>query len=274
MKVSLLGKKLGMTRLFTDDGRAIAVTVIEMEPSVVSQVKTTEKDGYDAIQLGYGKIKEKKVKKAQRGLFNKAKIPFKNTLYEIPLSQTAAVEQGDLIGIENFEAGDVIDVTGTSIGKGFQGVMKRHHFSGGRGSHGDKTGRRSGSIGQSAYPSRTFKNMRGPGQMGNKMVTTQNLEVVKVDTENNLLIVEGSVPGAKNSLVRISLSLKKGKDKELVVVKGQEEKKPETSQPDQAEEQATQVKTQTGETSQAEEPKDAKAEESDDAGEETKQEDK
>lgn len=220
MKVSLLGKKIGMTRIFTDDGSAIAVTVIEIEPSVVTALKNKDSDGYNAIQLGFGAVKEKKVKKAQKGFFAKSKLDLKKTLYEVRVDQAVdALQVGDSLGIDNFETGDYVDIAGTSIGKGFQGVMKRYHFSGGRASHGDKTGRRPGSIGQSAYPSRTFKNMKGPGQMGNEKVTTQNLQIIKVDAENNLIIVKGSVPGSKNNIVRVSLALKKAKENELKVIK-------------------------------------------------------
>lgn len=220
MKIGLLGKKVGMTRVFRDNGKAEAVTVLEVTPSVVTAVKSVERDGYAALQLGYGTRKEKHVNKCEKGFFDKIGTELKKVLYEVRTDvELKDVAVGTVIGIENFEAGDYVDVAGTSIGKGFQGVMKRHNFHGGRGSHGDKTGRRTGSIGQSAYPSRVFKGMRGPGRMGGKNVTTQNIEVVDVDLENNLLILKGAVPGAKNSVVKISISLKKGNDKDLVVVK-------------------------------------------------------
>ncbi len=219
MKISLLGKKIGMTRIFKDDGVAVAVTVVKVEPSVVTAVKTVEKDGYSAIQLGYGDVKEKNVNKPRKGFFEKIGVKPKRRLYEVRVDgPVEGVKPGDILGVENFEKGDYVDVSGLSKGRGFQGVVKRHGFSGGRGSHGDKTGRRPGSIGQSAYPSRVFKGMLGPGRMGGKRVAVQNLEIVDVDFEDMLLLVEGAVPGPNGGVVEIAVSLKKGKDKELKVV--------------------------------------------------------
>lgn len=224
MKIGLIGKKVGMTRIFQENGQAIAVTVIEIDPSVVTGVKTAKSDGYSALQLGYGDVvKAAKVNKAQKGFYKKSGVSLKKKLYEVrSVSDIEGVEAGDLLGIDNFEVGDYVDIVGTSIGKGFQGVMKRHNFAGGRASHGDSTGRRTGSIGQSAYPARVFKNMKNPGQMGNERVTVQNLPVVKIDAENNLLVVHGAVPGAKNNLVRVSISIKKNAEKELKVTKAQD----------------------------------------------------
>jgi large subunit ribosomal protein L3 len=224
MKIALKGKKIGMTRVFQEDGKAVVVSVVEMEPSVVTQVKSSATDGYSALRLGHGTVKEKKLNKAQKTFFEKSKIELKKNLYELRLEKDIdGVAVGDYVGIDNFEVGDFVDVTAVSIGKGFQGVVKRHHFGGGLETHGDTTGRCTGSIGQSAYPSRVLKNMRGPGQMGNEQVTVQNLEVIKVDVENNLLVVKGGIPGPKNSLVRVNGSLKRGTDRDIKVTKSKKQ---------------------------------------------------
>jgi large subunit ribosomal protein L3 len=275
MKVSLLGKKLGMTRVFTDDGSAVAVTVIELEPSVVTALKSKDTDGYDAIQLGFGSVKEKKVKKAQKGFFAKAKVELRKKLYEVRLDTAVdSLAVGDSLGVDNFEAGDFVDIEGTSIGKGFQGVMKRHHFSGGRASHGDKTGRRGGSIGQSAYPSRTFKNMKNPGRMGNEQVTTQNLKILKVDSENNVIVVQGSVPGAKNNIVRVSLALKKAKESDLKVIKAEREEKENPPSQESVQNASAETAVAEPENASANEPIEATVESNDSSEEQTKQEDK
>ncbi len=232
MKIGLFGKKIGMTRIFLENGTAVPVTVIEVQPSVITQIKTKDKDGYSALQLGYGERREKHTVKSQKALFQKVGTAFKDVLYEIRLNNDIDnINLGEELGIDNFEAGDIVDVSGISIGKGFQGVMKRHHFSGGRGSHGDKTGRRSGSIGQSSYPSRVFKGMKGPGRMGGEQVTVQNLKVIKVDVDNNILAVEGAVPGPKNNILRVSISLKEGTDKELKI-KGKKKSEKKTDVPE------------------------------------------
>lgn len=238
-----MAKKIGMTRIFHESGEAIAVTVLEVEPSVVTQLKNQENDGYNALQLGYGNRKSKNVRKPQRALFEKIGLDNKLVLYEVR-SETPieGVKPGDELGIDNFAAGDYVDVAGISIGKGFQGVMKRHHFSGGRGSHGDSTGRRTGSIGQCSYPSRVFKGMKGPGRMGGKRVTTQNLEVVSVDEENNLLVLAGSVPGPTNGFVEVGISLKRGVDKDIKVRSTQKEDKP-TEEPTEAQEHSENAQT-------------------------------
>ena len=218
MKIGLLGKKVGMTRIFRDNGAAVPVTVLEMEPSVVTKIKTKAKDGYSAIQLGYGVRKPKHITKSQKGFFEKIGVSCKNMVYEVRTKDDIdTLKRGDHLGVDNFVTGDIVDVSGISIGKGFQGVMKRHNFSGGRGSHGDGTGRRGGSIGQSSFPSRVFKGMKMPGRMGGENVTVQNLEVIKVDVDNNILVIQGAVPGPKNNVVRVNISLKKGTDKELKV---------------------------------------------------------
>ncbi len=219
MRISLLGKKIGMTRVFKENGEAVAVTAIEVSPSVVTQLKSSEKDGYTAIQLGYGAKKEKHLNKAQKVFYDKVAVAPVSKLYEVRCDGDVDLSVGDSLGIDNFTTGDYVDITAVSKGKGFQGVMKRHNFSGGRASHGDSTGRRGGSIGQSATPARVFKGMKGPGRMGGKSLTVQNVEVILVDEENNLILVEGGVPGAKNNVVRISLSLKKAEPRELKVTK-------------------------------------------------------
>ncbi|MBU1863969.1 MAG: 50S ribosomal protein L3 [Candidatus Omnitrophica bacterium] len=220
MKFGLLAKKVGMTKIFREDGEAVPATVLEVQPSVVTQVKTVEKDGYCSVQLGYGEQTGKRMPKAQKVVCEKLGIPYKDVLYEMRWDEEIQnVQPGDSIDIENFEVGDMVDVKGVSVGKGFQGVVKRHHFSGGRGSHGDKTGRRGGSIGQSSYPSRVFKGMKMPGRMGGRQVTVQNLEVLNVDIENHLLVVKGPIPGAGNNFVRVNIALKEGKDKEIKIKK-------------------------------------------------------
>jgi len=238
MKIGLLGKKIGMTRVFKEDGQALAVTVLEVQPSVVTAIKNEKRDGYCALQLGYGERKEKHTTKPLQGFFKKLKLSYKKVLYETPYDNSCeGLKPGDMIGIDNFSAGDFVDVTGTSIGKGFQGVMKRHNFHGGRASHGDATGRRPGSIGQSSFPSRVFKGVCMPGRMGGERTTIQNLEVVDVDLENNLLLIKGGVPGPEDKLVKVAISLKEGTDKELKITsedaKKEEvvEEKKEDSQP-------------------------------------------
>lgn len=224
MKIGMFAKKIGMTRLFRENGISNAVTVLEVQPSVILGVKTEAKDGYNAVQLAYENIKETKLNKSQRQVFKNRKISCKKHIYEIRTDDLDAVKVGDQIGIDNFQSEDFVDICGVSIGKGFQGVMKRHNFAGGRASHGDKTGRRPGSIGQCADPARVFKGIKGPGRMGGKQITEQNLKVYGVDYENNLLLIAGAVPGSKNSIVKVSLSLKKGRDSELKITKGAPEK--------------------------------------------------
>jgi len=221
MKVALLGKKIGMTRIFREEGSVIPVTVLEVAPSVITQVKTLEKDGYTALQLGYANQKEQRISKSKRGLFAKIAVPCKRFLYEVRSEkELEGLTPGDQIGIENFEIGDYVDVTGVSIGKGFQGAVKRHHFKGAKSfSHGDMSRKRTGSIGASAFPSRVLKGMKGPGRMGGRQVTVQNLPVVDIDLEHNLVLLEGAVPGSRNNMVRISVALKRGKAKELKIRK-------------------------------------------------------
>ncbi len=205
---AILGKKLGMTQIFLNDGTVIPVTAIEAGPCVVVQVKTIESDGYGAIQLGFQDAKEKHLTLPEKGHFDKNKILHKKVLNEFRVAAEETYEVGQEIKADIFSPGDRIDVSGVSIGKGFAGVIKRWGFSGGPGSHGSHAHRIPGSIGASATPSRVFKGKQLPGHMGNQKRTVQNLEVVKVDSEQNLLLVKGSVPGAEGTIVRIRESVK------------------------------------------------------------------
>ena len=208
MKKAILGKKLGMTQIFDENRKLVPVTVIEAGPCFVSQKKTVEKDGYDAIQVAFGDIRESLVNKPKKGHFTKAGIPVKRFVKEFRLEDTSAYEVGSEIKAEVFAAGDKIDVTGISKGQGFQGVIKRHNFSRGPMSHGSKFHRAVGSMGASSDPSRTFKNKKMPGHMGCEKVTIQNLTVVKVYPEKNIILVKGAVPGPNKGLVTIKNSIK------------------------------------------------------------------
>jgi large subunit ribosomal protein L3 len=207
----LLGKKLGMTRLFTEDGRWIEVTVLETGPCTVVQRKTKEKDGYDAVQLGFGEVKEQRLKKPQKGHFQKAGVVPKRTLREFRVAEDSELQAGDELKVDLFSAGERVDVIGTSKGRGFAGVMRRHGFKGGPGAHGSNFHRRPGSIGNSADPAEVYKNKRMPGHMGDRRITVQNLEVVTVDPERNLLLVRGAVPGANGGLITVSKAVKGGR---------------------------------------------------------------
>ena len=205
MNKGLIGKKLGMTQIFAEDGRRIPVTVVEAGPCVVLQKKTIVKDGYNAIQIGFG---QKEAAKSVRPLVGHCKAAGQGVfghLRELRLSDVDQYNVGDQINADIFAPGDIIDVTGTSIGKGFQGVVKRHGFGGvGQSTHGQHNRLRApGSVGASSFPSRVFKGMRMAGQTGNARVTVQNLQVLKVIAEHNLLLVKGSVPGCKGSIVLI-----------------------------------------------------------------------
>ena len=208
MSKGIIGKKLGMTQVFADDGSAVGVTAIEVEPSVVLQVKTKDKDGYDAVQLGYGRVKQKNVTKPLQGHFNKANKGFFRFVREFP-AHSETYEVGQEISADIFAMGDYVDVVGTSKGKGFQGVVKRHGFGGGRATHGSMFHRAPGSIGASADPSRVFKGTKMGGHMGNVRKTVQNLKVWQVRSERNLLLLEGSVPGSRNSFLLITKAKKK-----------------------------------------------------------------
>jgi large subunit ribosomal protein L3 len=208
MSKGIIGKKLGMTQVFAEDGAAIGVTAIEVEPSIVVQVKTKEKDGYDAIQIGYGRIKQKNVTKPLQGHFNKANKGFFRILKEFP-TEPGQYEVGQEITADIFQAGSYVDVIGTSKGKGFQGVVKRHGFRGGRATHGSMFHRAPGSIGASADPSRVFKGTKMGGHMGAVQKTIQNLKIWQVRPERNLLLIKGSIPGCKNGYVVIRQARKK-----------------------------------------------------------------
>jgi large subunit ribosomal protein L3 len=198
-----------MTQVFAEDGLLIPVTVIQAGPCLVVQKKTADKDGYDAVQIGLvEKVSSRRVTGAMRGHYEKAGVTPVRTLAEVPYSGEANV--GDKVQVDIFKEGDAIDVVGQSKGKGFQGVVKRHHFRGGRATHGSMFHRAPGSIGASAFPSRVMKGMRMGGRMGGAQVTVKNLRVAKVDPENNLLYVRGAVPGGRNGLVYVQFS-KNGK---------------------------------------------------------------
>jgi large subunit ribosomal protein L3 len=203
----IIGRKVGMTQVYAEDGQAFPVTVIQAGPCVVVQRKSKDKDGYTAVQLGL--VESRKVKhvtKAMKGHFDKAGLPPCRVLREFRVADGAEVKVGDKVSVEQFAPGDSIRVTGTSRGHGFQGVVKRHHFRGGAATHGSMFHRAPGSIGASAFPSRTLKGMRGAGHMGSERVTIQSVRVVRVDASNNLLVVRGSVPGAGGSIVVIRKS--------------------------------------------------------------------
>ncbi|MBG0785683.1 MAG: 50S ribosomal protein L3 [Anaerolineaceae bacterium] len=199
----LIGRKVGMTQIFDDDGIAVPVTVIEAGPCYVAQIKTTEKDGYSAVQLGFGETKPKRLTGGQLGHLKRNELPPVKILREFRTSKPE-VEEGDLLKADVFAAGDRVDVIGTSKGRGFAGVMKRYNFGGGPITHGQSDRQRSpGSLGSGTTPGRVFKGKRGPGRMGNERVTSANVRVVLVDPERNLLAVDGSVPGPKGGMVMI-----------------------------------------------------------------------
>ncbi|MDR2559728.1 MAG: 50S ribosomal protein L3 [Oscillospiraceae bacterium] len=208
MKKGLIGKKIGMTQIFSEAGKVIPVTVVEAGPCVVVQAKTDENDGYTALQLGYGDISPKGVNKPRQGHFKKNDLPFKRCLREFKL-ENAEHNVGDILKADVFAEGDVIDVCGISKGKGFQGSIKRHGNSRGRESHGGgPTHRHAGSMGANSSPSRIFKGKKLPGHMGAERVTVQNLTVVKVDAENNLIAIRGAIPGPKGGVVYITDAVK------------------------------------------------------------------
>jgi large subunit ribosomal protein L3 len=200
----ILGKKLGMTQIYADDGTAVPVTVIQAGPCLVVQRKTVETDGYDAVQIGLVEDKPaKKVGRPREGHFKKAGVAPVREVVELRLDAGEDANPGDSVNVSIFAEKEWVDVIGTSKGKGFQGVMKRHGFRGGRASHGSMFHRAPGSIGQSAYPSRVMPGMRGTGRMGGERVTVKNLQVIKVDAEQNLIYVRGAVPGPKSGYLQI-----------------------------------------------------------------------
>ena len=208
MKKAILATKVGMTQIFNEDGLLIPVTVLQAGPCVVTQIKTEDNDGYAAVQVGFGQIREKLVNKPEKGHFEKAGVDVKRFLKEFKFDNAAEYEVGQEIKADIFAAGDHIDATAISKGKGFQGAIKRHGQSRGPMTHGSKYHRHAGSNGAASDPSKVAKGKKMPGQMGNVQVTVQNLEIVRVDTENNLLLVKGAVPGPKKSLVTIKESVK------------------------------------------------------------------
>ncbi len=205
---ALLGKKLGMTQIFDGEGNVVPVTVLQVEPNVIVLKRTSVKDGYEAIQLGYGQIKPQHVNKPMQGHYAKAEVKPRKLLREFRVEDAGQYEVGQELAVDTFKEGDLVDVSGKSRGKGFAGVIKRHGHSRGPMSHGSKYHRGVGSMGASADPSRVFKGKKLPGRMGGKKVTVQGLDVVRVDVERDLLLVRGSVPGAKGSYVTIKESVK------------------------------------------------------------------
>ena len=199
----ILGRKQGMTQMFCEDGSAVGVTVVAAGPCVVTQVRTQETDGYDAVQLGFEDIRERRLRKPQRGHFKKSDVAPKRFLREERLGAPAERAVGDTVTCETFATGDLVDVTGTTKGKGFAGTIKRHGFSRGLMTHGCMNKRRPGAIGACAYPSRVFKGKRMSGHMGARRHTTKNLQVMRVDTGRNLLFLKGAVPGPNGGFVQI-----------------------------------------------------------------------
>ena len=208
MKKAMLTTKIGMTQIFGEDGSLIPVTVLEAGPLVVTQVKTVENDGYSAVQVGFGEIREKLVNKPLKGHFAKAGVAAKRYLKEFKFENAEEYAVGQEIKADIFTAGDKIDATATSKGKGFQGAIKRHGFSRGPMAHGSKYHRHAGSNGACSDPSRVFKGKRMAGHMGSERVTVQNLEVVRVDADKNLLLVKGAVPGPKKAMVMLKETVK------------------------------------------------------------------
>ena len=208
MTKGILGKKVGMTQYFTEAGELIPVTVVEVNPNVVLQLKTIENDGYEAVQLGFDDLREVLSNRPAKGHVAKANATPKRFIREFNNVELSEYEVGQEITVDVFKAGDIVDVTGTSKGKGFQGAIKRHGQSRGPMAHGSRYHRRPGSMGGASFPSRVFKGKALPGQMGGDRITIQNLEVVKVDAERNVILIKGNVPGSKKSLVEIKTAIK------------------------------------------------------------------
>ena len=210
MKKAILATKVGMTQIFSDDGVLTPVTVRQAGPCVVTQVKTVENDGYSAVQVGFVDKREKLVAKPQKGAFDKAGVAYKRYVREFKFEDAESYEVAQEIKADIFAAGDKVDATAISKGKGFQGAIKRHGQHRGPMTHGSKYHRHAGSNGAASDPSRVFKGKKMPGRMGGKKVTVQNLEVVRVDAENNLILVKGAVPGPKKSLITVKETVKSG----------------------------------------------------------------
>ncbi len=200
---NILGRKIGMTQIFGENGAVTPVTVVEAGPMVVVQKKTVEKDGYNAIQIGFEESKERKVNKPTKGHFDKGNVGYKKILREFPVENSDEFQINQEIKVDIFEVGDKVDVTGVSKGKGTEGVIKRHGFARGRETHGSHFHRSPGGMSASASPGKVFKGHRMGGRMGNERVTVQNLEIVRVDAERNLLLIKGAIPGPKKGLVSI-----------------------------------------------------------------------
>lgn len=209
---TILGKKIGMTQIFAETGEVVPVTVIQAGPEVVTQIKTVETDGYNAVQVGYEDTLAHRVNKPLTGHFAKSGSPLKKYLAEFAIEEGESYELGQEFTVADFEAGKKVDVTGTSKGKGTQGNIKRHGHHRGPMTHGSKHKRLAGALAGATYPSRVFKGNKSPGRMGRETVTVQNVELVKIDTDRNLLLVKGAVPGGKGSLVRVRYAVK-GQDK-------------------------------------------------------------
>jgi large subunit ribosomal protein L3 len=207
----IIGRKLGMTRIFDENGTVVPVTVIEAGPCVVTQVKTKKHDGYEAVQLGFGTVRRKSLTKPELGHFDRAKLAPQRRLTEFRVSGTAGIAVGQEVKVDIFKHGDMVDVTGWSKGKGFQGVVKRHKHSGGNETHGCTSHRVPGSMGQSASPSRVWKGRKLPGRMGGERVTMQRLFVAGIDNEKNFLLIRGAVPGATNGFVLVKKRIAPGK---------------------------------------------------------------
>ena len=211
MKKAILATKVGMTQIFNEDGSLVPVTVLQAGPCVVTQVKTVENDGYSAVQVGFSEKREKLVNKPMKGMFDKAGVPYKRFVREFKFENAEEYSVKDEIKADIFTAGDKVDASAIAKGKGFQGAIKRHGQSRGPMAHGSKYHRHAGSNGACSSPSKVFKGKKMPGHMGAKKVTTQNLEIVRVDAENNLILVKGAVPGPKKALVTIKETCKSGK---------------------------------------------------------------
>ena len=207
---SIIGKKIGMTQIFDENGTVTPVTLVEAGPCYVTQKKTVENDGYQAVQVGFGEVSKKRLTKPQLGHLQKVNAPKLRHLREFRVDDLAAYEEGQKIDVSIFEVGDIVDVTGTSKGKGFAGSVKRHHFRGGPKTHGQSDRWRApGSVGAGSTPGRVFKGTRMAGRMGNEQVTVQNLKVTLVDADKNLLTIKGAVPGSKNGLIIIRKAVKR-----------------------------------------------------------------
>ena len=209
---ALIGRKVGMTQIFNEEGHVIPVTAIEVGPCVITQIKTVEQDGYTAVQLGFGDVKENKLTKPVKGKFDKANVTPKKHLKEFRVDSVEGMNVGDELNADTFVVGDKVDVQGTSKGKGFQGVIKRWGQHRGPMGHGSMYHRRPGSMGPTSTPGRVFPGKHLPGHMGDVTVTVQNLEVVKVDLDKNVILVKGSVPGAKGAILRVKSSVKTKKE--------------------------------------------------------------